>query len=288
MHAVDRPELEALGPPREQRGRALSLGGGAQLLHAFAEVRDAGVLPVDSLRLLLHGRVEQQDTDDAGSEHRGQDGGVERFAPTAHIVMAPRPGRGGTQARRENVAVVASLRGSLLVATPLLREATFLRTVIVVLDHDDEGAFGVVVNRPDGPPVDSVVPQVADLVAEPPVLFAGGPVSTQTGIALGLAAPGSEAEGWTPVSYPLVSVDLDHDPALLATSLQALRVFLGYAGWSPGQLEAEVETGAWYVVDAVPADCFSPQPQRLWADVLRRQGWPLSAVATCPIDPSMN
>jgi putative transcriptional regulator len=184
--------------------------------------------------------------------------------------------------------VAPSLRGQLLIATPVLREPTFLRSVIVLLDHDDDGAFGVVVNRPDGPPVDDVVPRVTDLVVPPRRLFAGGPVGPDTGIALGLAAEGAEAQGWTPVSYPLVSVDLDHDPALLAASLQGLRVFLGYAGWAPGQLEAEIEEGAWYVVDALPGDCFAPEPDRLWSAVLRRQGWPLSAVATCPVDPTMN
>jgi putative transcriptional regulator len=87
---------------------------------------------------------------------------------------------------------------------------------------------------------------------------------------------------------PLVTVDLDHDPALLATSLTALRVFVGYAGWSPGQLETEIDEGSWYVVDSLPHDCFTADPARLWSAVLHRQPWPLSAVAVCPLDPSMN
>jgi putative transcriptional regulator len=87
---------------------------------------------------------------------------------------------------------------------------------------------------------------------------------------------------------PIVTVDLDHDPALLATSLRALRVFAGYAGWAPGQLEAEIAEGAWYVVDALPGDPFLGDPETLWPAVLRRQGWPLAAVAVAPHDPTMN
>jgi putative transcriptional regulator len=181
------------------------------------------------------------------------------------------------------------LKGRLLVATPLLREPTFARTVVAMIEHDDDnGAVGVVINRPLGLSVAEVVPAVADLATAPSLLFDGGPVSPTTAIALGMAAPGAEAEGWAYVVPPLVTVDLDHDPALLAASLRALRVFAGYAGWGPGQLEQEIEEGAWYVVDALPTDAFESDPSGLWTSVLRRQGWPLSAVAMCPRDPSMN
>jgi putative transcriptional regulator len=180
-------------------------------------------------------------------------------------------------------------RGSLIVATPLLREPTFARTVIVILAHDsDEGAFGVVVNRPVDLPVADAVPAVAELVSAPATLFDGGPVSPGTAVALGLAAPGADADGWAFVTPPLVTVDLDHDPALLAASLRALRVFVGYAGWAAGQLEGEIAEGAWYVVEMLPGDSFTSEPERLWSAVLRRQGWPLSAVALCPLDPTLN
>ncbi|HET7529759.1 MAG TPA: YqgE/AlgH family protein [Mycobacteriales bacterium] len=177
----------------------------------------------------------------------------------------------------------------LLVASPALREPTFARTVILLLEHNaDAGAFGIVLNRPESAPVVDVVPSVADLATEPGVVFNGGPVSPTTAIALGLAGAGTEPEGWTPVLAPIVTVDLDHDPALLAATLRELRVFAGYAGWAPGQLEQEVAEGAWYVVDALPGDPFLDDPGRLWRSVLRRQGWPLSAVAVCPLDPTMN
>jgi putative transcriptional regulator len=192
-----------------------------------------------------------------------------------------------------------SMRGHLLVATPALTEPTFARTVILLLEHSaDDGALGVVVNRPMAAPLADVVPAVEELASEPRVLFEGGPVSRRTAIALGLLGPGlvgpglvaagAPADGWSPVVPPLVTVDLDHDPALLAASLRALRVFAGYAGWSPGQLEGEIAEGSWYVVDALPDDPFVQQPQRLRTLVLRRQGWPLAAAAHSPADPSLN
>lgn len=192
--------------------------------------------------------------------------------------------------RGQDVTVAdVALKGSLLVATPLLREPTFARTVVAVLEHDrDEGAFGVVINRPVDLAVADVVPPVAELVTPPATLFDGGPVSPSTAIALGMAAPGAPADGWAAVVPPLVTVDLDHDPALLAASLRALRIFAGYAGWAAGQLEGEIAEGAWYVVDALPLDPFAADPHQLWSAVLRRQGWPLSAVALCPLDPTLN
>jgi putative transcriptional regulator len=181
-----------------------------------------------------------------------------------------------------------SLKGKLLVATPTLREPTFCRTVISILEHTEDGALGVVINRPGDMSLVEVVPPVADLASQPAVVFAGGPVEPQAAIALGVAAPDAEPDGWQAVVPPLVSVDLDVDPAILAMSLRELRVFAGYAGWAGGQLEDEIAAGAWFVVDALPQDAFDALPARLWSAVLRRQRWPLSAVATYPIDPSLN
>ena len=191
------------------------------------------------------------------------------------------------------------MRGQLLVATPALQEPTFARPVILLLEHSPgEGAFGVVVNRPTDVAVADVVGPVGDLATEPAVLFEGGPVSQNTAIGLGAAAPGAldDAQpaqalvdgGIAPLVPPLVTVDLDHDPALLGATLRTLRVFAGYAGWSPGQLEGEVADGSWYVVDALPGDPFTADPAGLRAAVLRRQGWPLSAAAHSPDNPALN
>lgn len=181
-----------------------------------------------------------------------------------------------------------SLRGKLLVAAPMLREPTFARTVISLLEHNGDGALGVVINRPGDASLLDVVPPVAELASQPAVLFAGGPVEPQAAIALGVVTSDAQPEGWRSVIHPVVTVDLDVDPTILASSLRELRVFAGYAGWSAGQLEGEIAQGAWYVVDSLPSDAFDAWPDRLWSAVLRRQPWPLSAVSTCPLDPRLN
>jgi putative transcriptional regulator len=182
-----------------------------------------------------------------------------------------------------------SLKGKLLVAAPTMREPTFCRTVISLLEHNRDGALGVVINRPGDAALLDVVPPVAELASQPAVLFAGGPVEPQAAIALGVVTSNNApSEGWRSVLHPVVTVDLEADPTVLATSLCELRVFAGYAGWSAGQLEGEIAHGAWYVVDSLPADAFDAWPDRLWSNVLRRQPWPLSAVSTCPLDPAMN
>jgi putative transcriptional regulator len=183
---------------------------------------------------------------------------------------------------------VESLKGKLLVAAPTMLEPTFARTVISMLEHNSDGALGVVINRPGDAPLLDVVPPVADLASQPAVLFAGGPVEPRAAIALGVVSAGAPSAAWRSVIHPVVTVDLEADPAVLASSLRELRVFAGYAGWSAGQLEAEIAEGAWYVVDSLPSDAFDAWPNRLWSTVLRRQPWPLSAVATCPLDPTMN
>jgi putative transcriptional regulator len=186
-------------------------------------------------------------------------------------------------------------KGRLLVATPALREPPFARSVVAILEHDPaDGTLGVVLNAPLGVPVEDVLPDVAGIVSPPAELFSGGPVSRNTAIALGLSRPdavapaGADRAAWEPIDGPLVTVDLDADPDLLVATLSQLRVFVGYAGWSAGQLAAEIAEGSWYVLDGLPLDPFLVDPSRLWPLVLRRQGWPLAAVAVAPLDPTMN
>jgi putative transcriptional regulator len=191
------------------------------------------------------------------------------------------------------VTTVRSWSGRLLVATPLLTEDTFSRTVVQLLQHDEaDGALGVIVNRPSHTPLSEVLPGWALLAPDPVTVFVGGPVQPSAAICLGrlspTAPPPSEDEP-TYVAVPgapwLGTVDLD---AEAADPVEEVRVFAGYAGWSAGQLEEEVDEGAWWVCDALPGDCFTPTPGHLWRDVLRRQGMPLALVASYPADPSMN
>lgn len=192
------------------------------------------------------------------------------------------------------------LTGHLLVATPLLTDPNFARAVVFVLDHDEDGTLGVVVNRPTHVDVTAVLPPWSELTSSPQVVFQGGPVALDS--ALGLAAidggaaassnsgddGADEPLGWRRVFGGIGLVDLDAPPEILAAELRSMRIFAGYAGWGPGQLEDEIAEGAWYVVDADPADAFSESPDDLWRRVLKRQTGELAFVATFPDDPSMN
>ncbi|MEV6010362.1 YqgE/AlgH family protein [Streptomyces sp. NPDC051976] len=189
---------------------------------------------------------------------------------------------------------VSSLAGRLLVATPALADPNFDRAVVLLLDHDREGSLGVVLNRPTPVGVGDVLQPWAGLAGAPQVVFQGGPVSLDS--ALGLAVVPGEARdgedgdvlGWRRVHGAIGLVDLEAPPELLAAELGSLRIFAGYSGWGPGQLEKELVDGAWYVVDSEPGDVSSPDPDRLWRSVLRRQRSELAMVATYPDDPSLN
>jgi putative transcriptional regulator len=186
--------------------------------------------------------------------------------------------------------VETTLTGRLLVATPTLGDPNFRRTVIYVLDHDESGTLGVVVNRPTAVPVGEVLPDWQPYATDPGVLFQGGPVALDS--ALGLAVlPGlgdEEPLGWRRVADGLGLVDLDAPPEVLADGMVGLRIFAGYAGWGSGQLEDELAEGAWYVVAGQAGDAFTASPTGLWRAVLRRQGGDLAFVSTYPDDPSMN
>jgi putative transcriptional regulator len=189
---------------------------------------------------------------------------------------------------------VSSFTGRLLVATPKLADPNFDRAVVLLLDHDVEGSLGVVLNRPTPVGVLDVLEPWAALAGAPQVVFQGGPVSLDS--ALGLAVvPGAPREGgegdplgWRRVHGAIGLVDLEAPPELLAAELGSLRIFAGYSGWGPGQLEKELVDGAWYVVESEPGDVSSPDPDRLWRSVLRRQRGELAMVATYPDDPSLN
>jgi putative transcriptional regulator len=177
------------------------------------------------------------------------------------------------------------LLGRLLVATPALQDGTFDRAVVLMLDHSDDGAIGVVLNRPSTTSVHEALPQWGDRAAEPSVVFVGGPVKPSAAICIA-GSDATSTEGWQPLFGQVGTLDLGRDPDDIP--VEWLRVFAGYAGWTGGQLEGEIEAGAWYVVDALPGDAVSPEPGRLWHDVLRRQGGALAAVANMPADPSVN
>lgn len=181
------------------------------------------------------------------------------------------------------------LTGRLLVATPGLLDPQFLRTVVLVLDHDQDGSIGVVLNRPSELRVADGLPGWELLAHEPPVIFHGGPVSPGAAICLGHRRADAPApDGFRPVTDRIGLIDLDRTADELFPAVDAARVCSGYAGWSPGQLEEEIDEGAWFVVDARAGDVTSSEPDRLWQTVLRRQPAPLSWVSLCPLDPALN
>ena len=183
----------------------------------------------------------------------------------------------------------APTKGRLLVATPPLDDPNFDRVVIYVIEHHHDGALGVVLNRPTDEPLDEPLDRWADLQATPQTVFEE-PVEPDALIALALAhQPLAEpTEELSPVSGRVVSADLTLDPAFVAGAVSAVRVFRGYAGWGPGQLDGEIELGAWLVLDAEPDDVFADSPGDLWRRVLRRQGGRLAWLATAPDDLSSN
>ena len=183
--------------------------------------------------------------------------------------------------------------GDLLVATPALLDPNFERTVVLMLDLDDSGALGVVLNRPSTVPVREVLPDWTDVAGEPDVLFQGGPVSTDSALAVGAAAvlgsdPDVEPVGFRRLYDDVGIVDLDTPTEIVAPALSGMRIFAGYAGWGEEQLVAEILEGSWFVVPSVPDDLFGQDPEGLWRRVLRRQPGELAWVSTQPADPTLN
>lgn len=183
---------------------------------------------------------------------------------------------------------VNTLKGRLLVATPSLGDPNFEHAVILLLEHGEDGAVGVVLNRPTGTDLADPLPGWSRLAAEPPVVFVGGPVSPDAAICLARSWPDELLEAYEPLMDSLGTLDLSADPDEVAAGVQGVRVFVGYAGWGPGQLEGEIAAGAWWVVDASPDDALSAEPEELWRSVLRRQPGRLAMFANYPANPAMN
>jgi putative transcriptional regulator len=161
--------------------------------------------------------------------------------------------------------------GKLLISSPSMSDANFDRTVVFMLEHTEEGALGVVLNRPAPLDVADVVPQWAPFVSEPRVVFIGGPVAQGSVLALARADDAEPSAEFTPVLGAVGVLDATMDPSELGTPIAEVRLFSGYSGWAPGQLERELEVGAWFVIDAEPTDPLSAHPENLWAEVLKRQ-----------------
>jgi putative transcriptional regulator len=178
------------------------------------------------------------------------------------------------------------LRGKLLLATPPLTDPNFLRTVILVVEHTDEGALGLVLNRPTEALVAEAAPELTELGEPDAVVFEGGPVQPNGLIVL--------AEFGDPEAAAIL-VHADIGVLAAGTELERTvadvgrtRVFAGHAGWGPGQLDAELEAEGWLVADPERSEILSDEPEELWSAVLTRMGGQFALVARMPLDPSLN
>jgi putative transcriptional regulator len=181
---------------------------------------------------------------------------------------------------------VPSLRGKCLIASPALIDPNFARSVVLIAEHTDEGAMGLVLNRPTAAVVAEAVEELAGVVDAGEPVFAGGPVEEQSVMVLAeFDDPGQAA------AVVIADVGfLPADAALeeLSGRTRRARVFAGHAGWGPGQLDAELDEGAWIVGDPESDDVFSEDPDELWAAALERKGGAFALLARMPADPSVN
>jgi putative transcriptional regulator len=180
---------------------------------------------------------------------------------------------------------VETLRGKLLIAGASLWDPNFRRSVVLIAHHDDEGAVGVVLNDRADVTVSQAIPELASLVSPGEPLFVGGPVEPQAAVVVADFEDPSVAE--------IIALDTigflppETGPGI-ELGIRRARVFSGYSGWGPGQLEAEMRQESWIVEPATPDDVFPPDPMRLWEDVLRRKGHAFDLLRTMPRDPTLN
>ena len=201
-------------------------------------------------------------------------------------------GEQGARKRRDFRPAEQVVRaGTLLVSSTELVEPTFRRTVIYIIEHNEAGSLGVVLNRPSDTAVHDVLPRWTDVVAAPRTLFVGGPVKRDAALCLGTVRVGVRTDGvagMRRVDGRVVLIDLDADPDQIGPMIEGIRVFAGYSGWTFGQLEGELDNDDWIVLSALPTDPISTGRTDLWAHVLRRQPLPISLLATHPIELERN
>lgn len=181
--------------------------------------------------------------------------------------------------------------GTVLLASTDLLEPTFRRSVIYIVEHNDDGTLGVVLNRPSETAVYNVLPQWAKLAAKPKSMFIGGPVKRDAALCLATLRVGidvSTVPGLRHVQGRIAMVDLDADPEVIEPAVEGVRIYAGYSGWSLGQLDGEIERDDWIVLSGLPSDVLVEPRVDLWARVLRRQPLPMSLLATHPIDVGRN
>jgi putative transcriptional regulator len=180
-----------------------------------------------------------------------------------------------------------SLRGKLLLASPMLQDPNFARTVVLIAEHTEEGAMGIVLNRPAETTVSDAVPDLAWLAGDDEQVFVGGPVAETAVIVLAEFDRPELAGALVEDDLGFVGAEAD-EPEQLDGAVRRARVFAGHAGWGPGQLEDELAEDAWIVEPPQREEIFTADPEHLWAAVLRRMGRRYALLSTMPPDPSLN
>jgi putative transcriptional regulator len=180
---------------------------------------------------------------------------------------------------------VESHRGKLLIATPVIVDPNFRRTVVLLAEHTEEGAMGLVLNRPSDTLVSEAVPPLEGIVPDGEPVYVGGPVEPSAVVVLAEFDEPEEAGSIVVGDIGFVVADPEH--AVRPAAIRRSRVYAGYSGWSAEQLESELEEEAWFVEPARPDDVFA-DADALWSDVLRRKGGEYSVIAMMPEDPSLN
>ena len=178
-----------------------------------------------------------------------------------------------------------SLKGQLLVAGPGLLDPNFWRTVVLVGEHSEEGALGVVLNRASETAVEEAAPELAQLADGMGRIHVGGPVQPSAVVVLADFVEPPDEDALVVESVGFLPAEVDPDEL---GELRRARVYVGYAGWGPGQLDGELDEGSWIVEPARADDVFTEEPEELWSTVLRRKGGPFGVLATMPPDPSRN
>jgi putative transcriptional regulator len=178
-----------------------------------------------------------------------------------------------------------SLRGKLLIASPALSDPNFARTVVLITEHGEEGAMGIVLNRPSKTEVAAVIPDL-EPVAGPEPIFVGGPVQPEALVVLGQFSDPAKAAWIVVADVGLVSAEAELEE--LPEAVRRGRVYAGFSGWGAGQLEDEIEEDSWIVEAPMPHELFPEEPDGLWSRVLERMGGQYALVARMPDDPSLN
>jgi len=179
-----------------------------------------------------------------------------------------------------------SVRGQLLIAGPPLVDPNFWRTVVLIVEHNEEGALGLVLNRPSETNVGDAVSELSELVDPDEPLFIGGPVQPSSVI---VVAHFEDPDDAALLAFDDIGVlGTGSTPDELTVGVREARAYVGHAGWGAGQLDSELERGDWILEPARESDVFAAEPRELWSEVLTRKGGSYALVARMPPDPSLN